>query len=335
MDPVSQGLLGAVFAGSFSKKKDMKFTSFCGAMGGIAPDLDVFIRSESNPLLAIEYHRHFTHSLVFVPFGSLIVAFFLYLFFLKKKDFKTIFIFTTLGFLSHGFLDSCTSYGTSLFWPFSESRVSWNIISVIDPIYTFILFVFLILSFILKSSNLIKLGFCMSFLYLGYGLGKHMNVEKLISKLARDRGHKIERLLLNPTIGNVILWRSVYQYKNNYFIDAVYVPFVGKSKFKKGTSVGVINIETVFPEISKDSLQRNDIRKFSYFSQDFVFLHPDFKNTIADLRYGTLPHDHRSLWGIEVDPYENEKHVIFRKLRNFKNEHYQKFWEMLNGNLNS
>ena len=81
MDPVSQGLLGAVFAGSFSKKKDMKFTSFCGAMGGIVPDLDVFIRSESNPLLAIEYHRHFTHSLVFVPFGSLIVAFFLYFFF--------------------------------------------------------------------------------------------------------------------------------------------------------------------------------------------------------------------------------------------------------------
>ena len=335
MDPVSQGLLGAVFAGSFSKKKDMKFTSFCGAIGGIAPDLDVFIRSGSNPLLAIEYHRHFTHSLVFVPFGSLIVAFFLYLFFLKKKDFKTIFIFTTLGFLSHGFLDSCTSYGTSLFWPFSESRVSWNIISVIDPIYTFILFVFLILSFILKSSNLIKLGFCMSFLYLGYGLGKHMNVEKLISKLARDRGHKIERLLLNPTIGNVILWRSVYQYKNNYFIDAVYVPFVGKSKLKVGTSVGVINKETVFPEISKDSLQRNDIRKFSYFSQDFVFLHPDFKNTIADLRYGTLPHDYRSLWGIEVDPNENEKHVIFKKLRNFKNEHYKKFWEMLNGNLNS
>ena len=335
MDPVSQGLLGAVFAGSFSKKKDMKFTSFCGAIGGIAPDLDVFIRSGSNPLLAIEYHRHFTHSLVFVPFGSLIVAFFLYLSFLKKKDFKTIFIFTTLGFLSHGFLDSCTSYGTSLFWPFSESRVSWNIISVIDPIYTFILFVFLILSFILKSSNLIKLGFCMSFLYLGYGLGKHMNVEKLISKLARDRGHKIERLLLNPTIGNVILWRSVYQYKNNYFIDAVYVPFIGKSKLKVGTSVGVINKETVFPEISKDSLQRNDIRKFSYFSQDFVFLHPDFKNTIADLRYGTLPHDYRSLWGIEVDPNENEKHVIFKKLRNFKNEHYKKFWEMLNGNLNS
>ena len=335
MDPVSQGLLGAVFAGSFSKKKDMKFTSFCGAIGGIAPDLDVFIRSGSNPLLAIEYHRHFTHSLVFVPFGSLIVAFFLYLFFLKKKDFKTIFIFTTLGFLSHGFLDSCTSYGTSLFWPFSESRVSWNIISVIDPIYTFILFVFLILSFILKSSNLIKLGFCMSFLYLGYGLGKHMNVEKIISKLARDRGHKIERLLLNPTIGNVILWRSVYQYKNNYFIDAVYVPFIGKSKLKVGTSVGVINKETVFPEISKDSLQRNDIRKFSYFSQDFVFLHPDFKNTIADLRYGTLPHDYRSLWGIEVDPNENEKHVIFKKLRNFKNEHYKKFWEMLNGNLNS
>jgi len=333
MDPVSQGLLGALFSGSFSKKKDMRFASFCGAIGGITPDLDIFIRSDNNPLLAIEYHRHFTHSLAFVPFGGLIVGFFLYLFFLKKRNFKTIFIYTTLGFLSHGFLDSCTSYGTSLFWPFSDSRVSWNIISVIDPIYTFILLGFLILSFLLKSCDLIKLGLCMSFLYLGYGLGKHMHVEKLIFKLAEDRGHKIERLLLNPTFGNVILWRSVYQFNNNYFIDAVYVPFVGKSKLKKGTSVGVINKETVFPEISQYSLQRNDIRKFSSFSQDFIYLHPNFKYIIADLRYGTLPHDDMSLWGIEINPNENNKHVNFIKLRNFKNEDYKRFLEMLKGNL--
>ena len=129
MDPVSQGLLGTALASSFAQKKEIKFASFCGLIGGIAPDIDVLIKSDSNPLLFIEYHRHFTHSLLFVPFGGLIVSFFLYLFFFKQKKFKTIFIFTTLGFLSHGFLDSCTSYGTSLLWPFSESRISWNIIS--------------------------------------------------------------------------------------------------------------------------------------------------------------------------------------------------------------
>ena len=29
--------------------------------------------------------------------------------------------------------------------------------------------------------------------------------------VAKKNGHKIERILLNPTIGNIILWRTVYQ----------------------------------------------------------------------------------------------------------------------------
>ena len=177
-----------------------------------------------------------------------------------------------------------------------------------------------------------KLGLFLSFLYLGFGLNKHTQVEKLISKIAADRGHKIERLLLNPTIGNVILWRSVYRFNNDYYVDAVYMPLFGKPKLKKGAKVKVIDKETVFPEIN-DSLQRNDIRKFSFFSQDFIYLHPDFKYVIADLRYGTLPHDDKSLWGIEINPVENEKHVTFRQLRNFQNYHYQRFWEMLKGNF--
>ena len=122
------------------------------------------------------------------------------------------------------------------------------------------------------------------------------------------------------------------QFNENYYVDAVYMPLFGKPKLKKGTKVKVIDKETVFPEIS-DSLQRNDIRKFSFFSQDFIYLHPDFKYVIADLRYGTLPHDTKSLWGIEINPTEIDKHVTFKNLRNFTNEHYKRFWEMLKGNF--
>ncbi len=40
-----------------------------------------------------------------------------------------------------------------------------------------------------------------------------------------------------------------------------------------------------------------------------------------------------SLWGIEINPTEIDKHVTFKNLRNFKNEHYERFWDMLKGNL--
>ncbi|GIS21122.1 MAG: hypothetical protein CM15mP120_30380 [Pseudomonadota bacterium] len=40
------------------------------------------------------------------------------------------------GYATHGLLDACTSYGTQLFWPFSNVRVAWNNSSIVDPLFT-------------------------------------------------------------------------------------------------------------------------------------------------------------------------------------------------------
>ena len=66
MDPFSQGLLGSSLASSFSEKKSLRISAFCGAVGGTVPDLDILIRSKEDTLLFIEFHRHFSHSLFFV-----------------------------------------------------------------------------------------------------------------------------------------------------------------------------------------------------------------------------------------------------------------------------
>ena len=76
---------------------------------------------------------------------------------------------------------------------------------------------------------------------------------------------------------------------------------------------------------------RNDIRRFAYFSQDYIFLHPDYDNVIGDLRYGTLPYDYKALWGIQFDLRNLNSHANFINLRNFDNDDYSKFWKMLNG----
>ena len=116
MDPFSQSLLGAVFSNCFAKRAKIKIAAFCGAIGGMAADLDIFIKSEHDSLLAIEYHRHFTHSIFFIPFGGLIIATLLWLiFFRNKHDYKIIYFFTVIGYATHGILDSFTSYGTNLF----------------------------------------------------------------------------------------------------------------------------------------------------------------------------------------------------------------------------
>ena len=47
MDPLSQGLLGGILAGAFSKKKSLKLAVTCGVIGGLAPDLDILIKSST------------------------------------------------------------------------------------------------------------------------------------------------------------------------------------------------------------------------------------------------------------------------------------------------
>ena len=62
MDPLSQGVVGGVIAQNFAKKSQIRLAGFCGIISGMVADLDIFIRSSHNDLLAIEFHRHFTHS---------------------------------------------------------------------------------------------------------------------------------------------------------------------------------------------------------------------------------------------------------------------------------
>ena len=87
MDPISQGIVGAVCARTARPKSPARDTLLLGALAGMAPDLDVLIRSGTDPLLFLEYHRQFTHSIAFAPVGALIVA--TATLWLFKSSFKT------------------------------------------------------------------------------------------------------------------------------------------------------------------------------------------------------------------------------------------------------
>jgi hypothetical protein len=74
MDPLTQGTLGAALPQATAGRARMGLATLAGFAGGMAPDLDVLIRSSEDPLLFLEYHRQFTHSLVFIPVGAAVVA---------------------------------------------------------------------------------------------------------------------------------------------------------------------------------------------------------------------------------------------------------------------
>jgi inner membrane protein len=77
MDPISQGVLGAslpLSSQADGKSSHLKTVAWLGCIAGMAPDIDVFIQSPTDPILFLEYHRQFTHSLIFIPIGALICS---------------------------------------------------------------------------------------------------------------------------------------------------------------------------------------------------------------------------------------------------------------------
>ena len=68
MDPVTHAAFAACCAvGAVRDRARQRTAALAGIAGGLWPDADILLRSAEDPLFQLEYHRHFTHSLVCSP----------------------------------------------------------------------------------------------------------------------------------------------------------------------------------------------------------------------------------------------------------------------------
>jgi len=309
MDPVSQGLVGAILPQSVSSKTELRFAAAIGFLSGLLADIDVVIRSSTDPLLFLDYHRQFTHSLVFIPIGGLVAALFCWLFLKKRLSFWKIYFYAFLGYGTHCFLDTCTNYGTELLWPFSDARIAWNAVSIIDPVFTFTLAFLVIIAVVRKSPLIARIGLLFAVSYLLFGLYQRERAEDALLSLSQSRGHEVERVLVHPSIGNLLVWRSIYEAEGNYYVQAVRVGPFSEPKIYNGDSIKVFDSSNELHELDPDSVLYSDIDRFKHFAKDFLVVHPEYPDIIGDLRMGILPNSIKPIWGIEVDLNNQNEHV--------------------------
>jgi inner membrane protein len=329
MDIVTQGFLGAAVTQSVSKKEHVRKATFIGLIAGVIADADVFIRSSTDPLLSLEYHRHFTHSLFFIPIGALIAFILLWPYFRNKLPARYLYLYCFTGYLFSGFIDACTSYGTYLLWPVINTRISWHIISIIDPVFTGILIISVIFAYKTKKTRYCRYGLVFAACYLLFSLSQLNRAESSIYQLAEQRGHTIEKILVKPTIGNTLLWRSVYLFNDDFYIDAVRVGT--KKHIYQGVSIKKFNRETSLSMLKMDSMLYKDIERFIDFSDGFVSQYPDKPEILGDIRYSMDPLGDTPLWGIEMNFADTSQHVKFDSYRTSSKEARQQFLNMLLG----
>lgn len=331
MDPLSQATLGAAAAQSLIKKSDLARIALIGALAGMAPDLDVLIQSSTDPLLQLEYHRQFTHSLIFIPVGALLCAIAFWPFMRRHMSFKAIWLTALAGYATHALLDACTTYGTLLLWPFSDARIAWNTISVIDPVFTLPLLGFVIAAGVKKSQFIGRLGMAWVALYLSIGVIQEERAIAAGEALAADRGHAPAVVSAKPSFGNLLLWKTVYEYDDHFWVDAVRAG--GDVTIIEGDHVARLNLQSSFPWLDTDSQQARDVERFRWFSNDYLAIDSDDPFFIVDMRYSHLPNEIKGLWGIRLDPDASaDEHVTWIARRSADSERFEQLWAMLKGN---
>ena len=143
MDSLTQIVLGAACGEIALGKKIGNKALLFGAIGGTIPDLDVFIGRwfHTSEIAIMAFHRGFMHSILFSVLGAFLFGWLFFKLYDTKKrrlttNLKEWIWLIFLALFTHILLDSFTPYGTQLFAPFSDYRVAFNNISVVDPIYT-------------------------------------------------------------------------------------------------------------------------------------------------------------------------------------------------------
>ena len=329
MDPLSQGTVGAAFAQSTANKNNIFKIGIIGFLAGLAPDLDVLIRSSNDPILFLEYHRQFSHSLFFIPFGSLIIALLTFPLFKRSMGFKTVYLASLLGYATHGLLDACTSYGTQLFWPFSNERVTWNNISIIDPLFTIPILIFV--GTAIKTRKRLFSFFAIGWaaFYLSLGFVQYERTLSVAIELAHSRGHNAERLTLKPSFGNLILWKSIYQHEEKFYVDAIRT--VRSPTWCSGENIRMFDYQQHLPNLDEDSQQKKDIERFRWFSQDYLGFDEE-KNLVTDVRYSMIPNQITPMWGLVIDDQQDvNEHAIWWTSRSLEQSQLDLFKEMLSG----
>jgi inner membrane protein len=298
VDPVTHALAGAAAARVAVARPLGNAAWVPGAVAALLPDADALVRSSADPLLYAEFHRHFTHALAFIPVGGVVAALPWLLHVKHRTQWKAYLAAATVGYGTHGVLDAATTWGTRLLWPFSDARVAWNWISIVDPVFTAIMLTGVIVALWRRSTSPAAVALALCAMYLGAGAVQESRARDVQAHLAAARGHVVERAAVMPGFGNHVVWRSIYEAGGTFHIDRVRVPWWGASTWSPGYEASPVHERDLPPDVSSNPRLRRDFRRFTTFAGEWVARPSAEPDLLGDARYSSADDRFAPVWGI-------------------------------------
>ena len=217
MDSITHTLTGAVIGRAINDERVGNWGTIAGLAMGAFPDSD-FVLGLFNRQFYLEYHRDFTHSLILIPFYALFFSW-VFVKISKRPYFWSFYKICLLVLVSHVLLDLFTSYGTMIFSPFFEHRYAWDLIFIIDLIFSGIVVFPLVASLLWKRKSswvcrgsLIGLTLYVLFCWMQQG-----RALELTKTFARSLDEEVLKVASMPQPALPFRWANYIETKDNVY----------------------------------------------------------------------------------------------------------------------
>jgi inner membrane protein len=239
LDSLTQIVLGAAVGEAVAGKQLGNRAMLWGAIAGTIPDLDVLANPFLDTVGELTFHRSFSHSFLFAFLVAPLLATALHRWYgrgrppageahlslgqeRRQASWWQWFWLFFLGFTTHALLDSFTSWGTQLFWPFSRYGVAFYNIFVIDPLYTLPFLVLLLAAaFYPKESpkrrRLNWWGIGISSAYLLLSLVFQQLAGGVFERSLEAQGIQPERMIVKATPFNILFWSATAEANGGFY----------------------------------------------------------------------------------------------------------------------
>ncbi|MBE8718960.1 metal-dependent hydrolase [Cellvibrio polysaccharolyticus] len=329
MDLVTHSLLGATVAVALAEPRYCRRAALAGALIALVPDVDIFMGDASDPLQLLEWHRHFTHSLLLAPVVAALAALISYWLRWSLTPVR-VFSIVLAVYASACLLDWCTSYGTHLLWPLIKEPLALSIIAVVDPLFTLVLATGLIIALRKAAISPARMTLCIAVAYLLLGGVQHLRAMQQANQLALERYLSLTAVEVKPTMGNLLLWRSIMvDQHQNIYADAIRLGF--SARIYSGEQKTLLDETQLRQQLQNQNFLNNEaIEMVLRYQKDYapwLVVHSGDPLMIGDARFAMLPDSLEPLWGLEIHPDS----VVFVSRRKQDATMRQHFLTMLAG----
>lgn len=286
MDSITHTVLGACLGEVIAGKKMGKRAMLIGALANNFPDVDVVTKFWTTPAGALLAHRGFTHSII-----SCLIFTWLFAYVFNRRNrypemnFKSWLLLFGCNIFTHIFIDAFTSYGTGWFEPFSNYRVSFNTMFILDPAFMLPVLAGTVVLLVLKRNSasrpvVVRIALGLSCMYAVYTWVNKVHVNNIVKENIKAQHVSGDDYMVAPTALNNFLWYiavkgSVYNYVGYYSI------------FDKCNYISFYRVQ------KNDSLlgpyDENETEKLRRFSNGYYCVTRNADTTIFnDMRFGQI-----------------------------------------------